>query len=265
MKVWALQDGQIDLELALLKGIDPVEAKRLLGGKEAAVTPVNAFLVRLPGKVVLVDTGAGETPGEETGHLTEQLAAAGVLPDDVDMILITHYHFDHVGGLLKVDGTRAFPKARLCVPRAEQTFWFQDPGTLPERLRSRVPKLKAAFAAYEIAGAFRVVEDGEDLGSGIRAVAAPGHTGGHTTFVFASAGQELWCIGDLIHFGAIQFQHPEVGVAFDLDGAKAVQARRELLRRAARSQAVLAGAHLPRLVRVKAEGAGFVATPAQQR
>ena len=264
MKVWALQDGRISLEASLLAGIDPAEVRRMLGGKDAAMTPVNAFLVRMPGKTVLVDTGIGKDPEEDSGHLMERLEAAGVAPSEVDLILITHYHFDHIGGLLKADGGRAFPKAQLRVPRREHGFWLQEPSRLPERLRGRIPKLKAIFAAYERAGAFGTFEDGEALAPGVRALAAHGHTGGHTVYAFTSEGQELWCIGDLIHFGAVQFERPEAGVSFDLDGEKAVQVRQALFRRAARSKVVLAGAHLPRLVRIEPRGSGYVAVPLTQ-
>lgn len=264
MQVWTLKDGEIPLEASLLKGLAPAEARRMLGGKDAAVTPVNAYLVRLDGKTVLVDTGIGKNPEADAGHLMERLAEAGVAPTDIDLIVITHYHFDHIGGLLKADGSRAFPKAKLLVPRREQAFWLGEPTTLPERLRERIPKLKALFAVYEKEGAFGTFEDGAELTPGLRAVAAHGHTGGHTVYAFSSEGRELWCLGDLMHFGAVQFERPEVGVSFDADGEQAIRIRQELFKKAAQSKAVLAGAHLPRLVRIEAKGQGYVARPATQ-
>jgi glyoxylase-like metal-dependent hydrolase (beta-lactamase superfamily II) len=261
LQVWRLQDGRISLAASLLKGLDAAEARRMLGGKDAADTPVNAFLVRMPGRTVLVDTGIGKDPEEDSGHLAEQLAAAGVAPSDIDLILITHDHFDHIGGLLKADGTRAFPKAVLRVARREHAFWTEDPSRLPERLRDRAPKLKALFGVYERAGAFRPFDDGEELAPGLHALPAHGHTGGHTVYAFTSEGQELWCIGDLIHFGAVQFQRPGVGVAFDLDGDRAVKIRQELFREAARRKVVLAGAHLPHIVRIIPKDAGYEAVP----
>lgn len=261
MEVWALQDGRLSLEVSLLRGIDPAETRQRLGGQDAALTPVNAFLLRVNGKTVLVDTGMGKAQGEDSGHLPEQLEAAGVRAGDIDLVLITHYHFDHIGGLLGSDGTRAFPRAQLCVSRREHDFWLQEPSKLPERLRDRIPKLRALFAVYEGAGAFHAFEDGAELAPGLRALAARGHTGGHTAYVFASEGQELWCIGDLIHFADVQFERPEVGIAFDLEADRAVAIRQALFQRAARSGAVLAGAHLPRLVRLEAEGAGYRAMP----
>jgi glyoxylase-like metal-dependent hydrolase (beta-lactamase superfamily II) len=261
MQVWMLTDGRTPLAASLLKGLDAAEARRMLGGKDTADTPVNAFLVRMPGRTVLVDTGMGKDPEEDSGHLMAQLAAVGVAPSDVDLILITHDHFDHIGGLLKADGTRAFPKAVLRVARREHAFWTEDPSHLPERLRDRAPKLKALFRVYEQAGAFRPFENGEELAPGLRAIPAHGHTGGHTVYAFTSEGRELWCIGDLIHFGAVQFQRPEVGVAFDLDGDRAVKVRQELFREAARRKVVLAGAHLPKVIRIEAKGEGYEAVP----
>ncbi|HJW71983.1 MAG TPA: MBL fold metallo-hydrolase [Geothrix sp.] len=261
MEVWRLQDGQLSLEASLLSGISPEEAKRMLGGKDAAVTPVNAFLVRLQGNTILVDAGAGKAPDEDTGHLAEQLAAAGVAPSAIDLIVITHFHFDHIGGLVKPDGTRAFPRARLLVPKREYVFWIENPALLPERLRDRAPKLKALFDTYEKGGAFHAFNDGEPLAPGLRAIPATGHTGGHTIYAFTSEGQELWCIGDLIHFGAVQFQQPEAGVSFDLDAGRAIQSRQDLFRQAAKAKIVLAGAHLPGLLRIESRGAGFQQVP----
>ena len=259
LQVWRLQDGRISLAASLLKGLDGAEARRMLDGKDVADTPVNAYLVRMPGHTVLVDTGIGKDPEEDSGHLAEQLASAGVAPADIDLILITHDHFDHIGGLLKADGTRAFPKATLRVSRREHAFWTEDPSRLPERLRDRAPKLKALFEVYGKAGAFRPFEDGEELLPDLRTIPAYGHTGGHTVYAFTSEGRELWCIGDLIHFGAVQFQRPEVGVAFDLDGDRAVKVRQELFREAAQRKVVLAGAHLPQLVWITPKGEGYEA------
>jgi glyoxylase-like metal-dependent hydrolase (beta-lactamase superfamily II) len=261
MEIWQIQDGRISLEASLLTGISPAESKRLLGGKDAAATPVNAFLVRLQGKTILVDTGAGKAPDEDTGHLAEQLSAAGVAPSTIDLIVITHFHFDHIGGLVKPDGTRAFPRARLLVPKREYAFWIENQALLPERLRERAPKLKALFDTYEKASAFHAFEEGELLAPGLRAIPAAGHTGGHTIYAFTSAGQELWCIGDLIHFGAVQFQHPEAGVSFDLDGKRAIRIRQDLFGQAAKTKAVLAGAHLPGFLRIESRGEGFRQVP----
>ncbi|BDU72956.1 MBL fold metallo-hydrolase [Mesoterricola silvestris] len=254
MTVQPLVDGTLSLEASLLKDIPPAEAVGLLGGRKAASTPVNAFLVRMPGRTLLVDTGMGKDPDVDSGHLLTQLAAAGLKPDQVDMVLITHFHFDHVGGLLRPDGTRAFPRAKLCVSRTEHDQWTTKAG-LPERLWDRIPKVKAIFAAY--GKDVTLLGDGATPAEGVTALAAPGHTAGHMVFAFRSEGKELWCIGDLIHFGAVQFARPKTGIVYDLDGERAVASRLDFFRRAAAAQAVLAGAHLPKLVRIVPEGEGY--------
>ena len=261
MEVISLQDGLFQLPISLLTGIKPEEAKAMLGGKDIAPTPVNAFLVRMPHRLVLVDTGAGNGAGEAAGHLPERLKAAGVDPAKIDLVLITHFHMDHVGGLLKADGTRAFPNAVLRVSQAENDFWTGDPAKVPERSRKQLPAIKAILAAYEAAGAYKPFAPGELLGEGIRVLPTYGHTPGHASYAFASEGKELWCLGDLIHFGAVQFPRPSVAVAFDWDSTLAIAARKDLFQKAAQTHAVLAGAHLafPGLFKIEPNGEGYSA------
>ncbi len=261
MEVISLQDGLFQLPISLLTGIKPEEAKALLGGKEVAPTPVNAFLVRMPHRLVLVDTGAGNGAGEAAGHLAERLKVAGVDPAKIDLVLITHFHMDHVGGLLKADGTRAFSNAVLRVSQTENDFWTGDPAKVPERSRKQLPAIKAILAAYETAGTYKPFAPGESLGEGIRALPTYGHTPGHAGYAFASEGKELWCLGDLIHFGAVQFPRPSVALAFDWDSTLAIAARKDLFKKAAQAHAVLAGAHLafPGLFQIEPKGEGYSA------
>jgi glyoxylase-like metal-dependent hydrolase (beta-lactamase superfamily II) len=261
VEVICLQDGLFQLPANLLTGIKPEESKALLGGKDVSPTPVNAFLVRMPQKLVLVDTGAGNGAGEVAGHLPERLKAAGVDPAKIDLVLITHFHMDHVGGLLKPDGTRAFPNATLRVSQAENDFWTGDPAKVPERSRKQLPALKAILAAYEAQGAYKPFAPGETLGEGIRVLPAYGHTPGHVGYAFRSEGKELWCLGDLIHFGAVQFPRPSVAVAFDWDSNLAIAARKDIFQKAAQAHAVLAGAHLafPGLFKIEQNGEGYSA------
>ena len=152
----------------------------------------------------------------------------------------------------------------LRVSKTEHDFWLGEPSILPERLKPALPGLKAALAPYQAAGAYKPFGPDEPLGQDILAVPAPGHTGGHTVYAFGSEGHPVWCIGDLIHFGALQFEHPGASVQFDADAATAVRSRRELFERAARCGAVLAGAHLPQLVVLKpTTSKGFTAIPAR--
>jgi len=263
VEVISLQDGLFQLPVTMLSGITPEAAKAMLGGKEVAPTPVNAFLVRMPHQLVLVDTGAGTGAGDAAGHLQERLKAAGVDPAAIDLVLITHFHMDHTGGLLKPDGTRAFPNAVLRAAQAESDFWTGDPASIPERNRKALPALKNIVATYQAAGKFKPFAPGESLGEGIQALPTAGHTPGHSCYAFRSEGKELWCIGDLIHFGAVQFAQPAVTIGFDWDSTMAKAARKNLFQAAATNHAVLAGAHLafPGLFTLEAKGEGFTATP----
>ena len=264
-RVWSLRDGHLPLHAKDIRGITPEKAKALLGDKDHVEVPVKAFLVQVRGKTVLVDTGAGgiRLPGWNTGHLLDQLAATGVAPAQVDLIVITHFHSDHIYGLMLMGPvvTSIFPNATLRISRAERDFWLADPAQVPERFRERVVWFRALVATFEAAGRFSTFEDGEELAPGVRTLPAHGHTAGHTVYVFGAADKELWCTGDLVHFGAVQFGHPEAYLEFDTDGLKAVASRKEFLGLAAQRKALLAPAHTPHLVRVEVIEGGFLAKP----
>ena len=261
LKVRMLQDAQIYLQLSYLSGIEHNNAMKLVGGLDSAWTPVNAFLVQTPNHIILVDAGAGKYPGDDSGHLLEQLKDAGIDPARIDLILITHFHFDHIGGLVSPDGKRLFPNAIVRASQAENDFWMRDSSMIPENLRERAAKIKATLTPYSLAKAYLPFLPNEDLGDGIKALSANGHTPGHTVYTFSSKGNELWCIGDLIHFGTIQFKHPSVGISFDSNGQMAIASRIDFFQRAAMAHIIIAAAHLPEMVRLEKDGDAFVAMP----
>lgn len=264
-KVYMLQDARMYLPVSILSGIEHDDAIGLVGGSDSAFTPVNAFLVQTKNHLVLVDAGIGKNPGEDSGHLLEHLKNAGIDPSRIDLILITHFHFDHIGGLITPEGKRVFPNAIIRAPQAESDFWMRDSSLVPVNMRARAAKIKAIFTPYYVANAYHPFLPGENLGDGITALPAYGHTPGHTVFAFSSKGSVLWCIGDLIHFNAIQFKHPLAGVSFDSNHQMAIDTRIDFFQRAAKDHIILAGAHLPELVRLKKNGDGFVAAPVEIR
>ncbi|WP_005033272.1 MBL fold metallo-hydrolase [Holophaga foetida] len=259
LKITVLQDGELPLGKDLLKGLDTAEAEKLLGGPGPVATSVNAFLVDTGKHRILVD--AGGTSAWGIGYLAERLQKAGVNPESIGAVLITHLHGDHVGGLLTPEGKRAFPKAQVRLSQAEHDFWM-DPATeasLPESRKPMMKAIKAMIATYQAEGAYHPFAPGEAPFTGVKAIPTPGHTPGHTSYAFGHGRNAFWAIGDIIHFGKVQFAKPAVTVTFDTDSPRAAATRLDLWERAAKGKVVMGGSHLafPGMGRIEKRSEGF--------
>jgi glyoxylase-like metal-dependent hydrolase (beta-lactamase superfamily II) len=242
------------------------EAEALHRAAFRAVPPrlaVNAFLLHLSDRLVLVDSGCGPNMGPTLGRLAGNLATIGVNPGDIDTILATHLHPDHVGGLVNGSGQAVFPNAELVVHAADATYWSDDKVLAQadnEQDKQFVLLARATLTAYR--ARTRTVTDGEAL-PGITAVPAPGHTPGHTGWLIASGADTLLIWGDVVHLPGIQFAHPEAGMAFDVDGAQAIATRRRLMDMAATERLRVTGMHLdfPGFGHVVRAGAAYAFIP----
>lgn len=250
-EVTALSDGVTVLDAGLLKNASPDDIQRLLARQfvehPKMQTSVNGYLINTGDKLVLVDTGGARLNRPTMGKLADNLKASGYRPEQVDTVLITHFHGDHVGGLLNADGAPVFPKAEVRMSKTEADFWTSQDNA-DKAAEGRKPTFKMArdlAAALSAAGKWKPFAYGEEVAPGIKAMAIPGHTPGHSAYAVNSEGQQLVLWGDLVHSYAVQFTKPGVTIDFDSDQPQAAASRAKLFQQLAADRALVGGAHLP--------------------
>ena len=227
----------------------------------------SGFLVNTGKQLILVDASAGTWwGGGALGRLAGSLGSAGYTPEEVDIVLVTHLHSDHVGGLTTQDGNRVFPNAEVYVAKAESDFWLSPEITAkaPKDAQPFFQSAQAIAAPYIKADKWHTFTGSELIVDGMRLVPLPGHTPGHTGYEFSSKGQRILFLGDTIHAQRVQFPHPEVTVVFDIDPAGAAAARDQLLSKLAREDVIIAEPHssvFPPLGRLRKEGSGYSWVP----
>ncbi|WP_306113394.1 MULTISPECIES: MBL fold metallo-hydrolase [unclassified Roseovarius] len=224
------------------------------------ILPVQGFLLKTPSHVILVDSCVGNdktVPRMPDWHQRSDnrfmaaLTAAGVAPTDVDYVLCTHLHTDHIGWNTQlIDGrwVPTFPKARYLMPSADEEMLRGHDGAM--YTESVLPVVAAGQA--------ELVQAGHMLGDHVTLIPTPGHTPGHVSVLVQSDGCEAIITGDALHSTA-QCYHPEWHFKFDADGAQAAVSRRQLLETAAETGRTVLGSHfaLPSIGRVKAQGDAF--------
>ncbi|MDR3265399.1 MAG: MBL fold metallo-hydrolase [Synergistaceae bacterium] len=260
-EVIQLSEGESERDPSLFVGATPEQVKKYVP-TGTYLTATNTFLVRTPDRLVLVDTGYGR-------ELFKNLQAVGVEPEQIDVVLLTHMHGDHIGGLLR-DEKPAFPKAEVWLARQERDYWTSE-----EIMNTFSPDKRGGFKnSIDVTKAYgdavHTFEPGA-LGSeiaglfpGIKPVAAFGHTPGHTLYLVESNGERLLIWGDLTHAMAIQMPVPEVAMTYDTDPQMAVASRLAVLKYVAENGIPIAGMHvpLPALGTVTAApDGGYVFTP----
>jgi glyoxylase-like metal-dependent hydrolase (beta-lactamase superfamily II) len=262
-EITALYDGQIMLDTKLLKNSNPAEIQKLLARmfrSSPTPTAVIAYLVNTGNKLVLVDAGAAKLFGPTLGQVLANLKASGYAPEQVDAVLLTHLHGDHVGGLLTPDGQVAFPRAQVYAAKADTDFWLSPDvmAKAPDSAKGFFKMAQDSLAPYVKAGHLTSYEGDQDILPGIKPVAEHGHTPGHTGYLFESKGQKLLVWGDVVHNAAVQMPQPKVTIEFDSDPAKALATRLKLFGWTAKESLLVAGAHLPfpGIGHVRADGKG---------
>jgi glyoxylase-like metal-dependent hydrolase (beta-lactamase superfamily II) len=229
----------------LFPGVDQagwVRHRRWLGDDGRVVTSMGGFLIETGDRKVLVDTGLGATEVEigaswaRGGRFLSSLAATGVRPEEIDIVVYTHLHSDHSGWTGSPDGQLHFPNARhLIGSEAEWAYWQTHTGGWAP---------PADTVLTPLAGRVEAVGDGHQPAPGVTLLATPGHTPGHQSVMVASGSERAVLVGDIL-ICPIQVSEPELEVMFDLDPALAERTRENALREAEADGTVVACAHFP--------------------
>lgn len=262
-EVTALSDGTVQLPMNKLLNISAADFTKALSKyhtPDPIDTSVNGYLINTGSKLVLVDTGAGSFFGPTLGKLAASLKASGYQPEQVDEIYITHMHGDHIGGL-SANGMMLFPNAIVRADQKDADYWL-SPANLEKASAENKGGFQSAMTAlqpYVTAGKFKPFDGNTDLVPGVKAIAAHGHTAGHTIYEVQSKGQKLMLWGDLMHVAAVQFDKPTITIHFDSDTKAAYAERAKAFASAAKEGYMIGAAHLsfPGLGYVRADGKGY--------
>jgi glyoxylase-like metal-dependent hydrolase (beta-lactamase superfamily II) len=221
------------------------------------ISPYRSLLLQTPGRTLLVDTGLGHLAGvfgTPAGQLLNALTSAGFRPDDIDVVVLSHAHPDHIGGLLH-DDRLTFPRARHVMSTTEWAFW-----TGPDNL-ARMPEMLAAPARALLpplaeAGVLDLVSGEVEVDPGVWLRPAPGHTPGHCVVSIASAGEHTTFLADAV-LDELNFEHPGWMSAIDLDTAQTERTRRRLLSEAALDGSWVLAYHMDGIGRAERRAGGF--------
>jgi glyoxylase-like metal-dependent hydrolase (beta-lactamase superfamily II) len=246
------------------------EAEASYMPKGMVTVPFNPQLVNTGSKLVLIDTGNGIANFEPTkgavGRTLQNLAAAGVDPKSIDVVLLSHLHPDHTNGIRAADGSMAFPNAEIMVPAVDWAFWTSDENTSKaqsnEMMKNYFANVKKTFAGIE--SKVTKYEWGKEVAPGITSISAPGHTPGHTAFAIASGNSKILIQSDVTNIPEFFLRNPDWHVAYDVEPEVAQKTRHKFYDMAAAEKATVVGFHFtfPSIGHVEKNGAGYRLVPA---
>jgi glyoxylase-like metal-dependent hydrolase (beta-lactamase superfamily II) len=237
--------------------------------KDIFVGPYNPIVVNTGAKLVVIDTGTGEaaykTSQGNNGQFMTNLAVAGIDANTVDAMIISHYHGDHMNGLLKTDNSLAFPNAEILVPAPEHKYWMDD----GEMSRASTPRIQGVFKNVrrlmraEVLKRLRTYEWNQEVIPGVTAVGTPGHTPGHTCHIVASGASKVYVQGDLTHAPFLFVRNPGWQPYYDHDPVQAEAARRKVYDMLVAEKMLVQGFHypFPALAHVEKTSTGYREIP----
>jgi glyoxylase-like metal-dependent hydrolase (beta-lactamase superfamily II) len=249
-----------------------VSKEQALAAAEAAympkgmvTVPFNPQIINTGSKLVLIDTGYGPGIAPSVGLLPTGMAAAGIDPGAIDVVILSHLHPDHINGVKTADGKVAFPNAEIMAPALDWTFWMSEENAAKAESN---PMMKAYFANVrkilsDLAGKITKYEWGKEVAPGITALDAPGHTPGHTAFAVSSGSSKILIQSDVTNIPELFLRNPDCHVMFDVDPQQAAATRHKFYDMAAAEKALIVGFHFPfpSLGHVEKDGAGYRLVP----
>jgi glyoxylase-like metal-dependent hydrolase (beta-lactamase superfamily II) len=233
-EVTVVSDGPLPLgpPKGTFIGVPDDEVKKMLSDNflspDNVVLEQNSPIVNTGDKLVLFDTGMGTSKmfGPATGRQQKSMAEAGIKPGDIDAVVLSHAHIDHIGGIVGEDGKSLFPNAQFYIAQSDFDFWT-DEGKLGGAAKDFV--IHARKNLLPVRDRLVFFKDGQEFLPGIQAISAPGHTVGHTIFMVTSQGKSFAFLGDLTHHPILLLEKPRMQFSYDTDPKQAAETRVKLL------------------------------------